>query len=58
MIYSEAAYFENHPCQHVVAWEEHRRSRRQNAVARALLQQAFRTHRSMNYEDHLERNRP
>jgi hypothetical protein len=29
MIYSEAAYFDGHPCAHVAAWEENRKIQRE-----------------------------
>jgi hypothetical protein len=37
MIYSEAAYFDGHPCKHVADYKEHQRLARISARARRLV---------------------
>ena len=43
MIYSEAAYFDGHPCAHVAAWEENRKIQREARRWRATVSEIQRS---------------
>lgn len=38
LIYSEAAYFDGNHCQHVAAWEEHKRLERKRREAAGMIE--------------------